>query len=883
VRLISALAIAALLLSACVVITYSRHSVSENPLELFSRQQDAELKVKEASTKQTLTRAHREDAATLALEKRTNQLRAQTESAVAFAKSQLALLQKDKADELASKERTNKLNTALKAELSNEAAAIARTNMLQKVATSARLQFAEMPQVSEKVSRVEAQARADTAATNLNARDAIQHALDAAKKFKQISLKLAPRHEGGATLAHDREATAALTTVQHTQPIQLGSKKHAKLADKAFIQGVSDDAKRAKDLWLKLFHKPVTAKASPVTPPSGPSIQGDGSVAVAVAANPVWSSPAQKGALDVAQAAVKALNSLSHGKVATEQDRISVLPPLTCYDVVVGSSANQKKRVHVAHKNLKCPESVSKKNWIGRDQHGDSFHVSQSASGDGIIVDRLDAKHGWGMNLIIRCCQSTELKKDDIASPIPSKSTTAPSKVSHEAASKAASSKVSQKSASKAASSKVSQKSASKAASSKVSQKSASKAASSKVSQKSASKAASSKVSQKSASKAASSKLKNEKTISPTLPHSATSPSIDDFALAGDLPAIRKEVHASLGDLNNDAVVKLSKRIESSLGEVEKSDIKGITQADVAAALAKAQAAAKDAAASQDIAEKARIAAAKSDALLYDANKAKVEAVAKEQAASKAAAAASAADNDLKAKLAKATSESQLMSKKADAAHALYLNAKKEAELMKAKAAETAKQSETATATSKAAQLKADSANASAKLAASALAESVKALAEKEKSYNQLKVDVEQARKARDAAAAAAAKALKEAEATKTLNSAKLASAHKAAAAAEADLKAKIAAAAVASRDLRVAGAVRLQKQKLAVAADAAFVEANGKFKLLQTTASKSKHAADSAQDESRKAAVSAKEALKVYLARQQSAITWPGKKPDMA
>ncbi len=828
-RFISALAIAALLLSACVVITSSRHSVSENPLELFSRQQDAELKAKDASTKSTLTRAHREDAATLALEKRTNQLRAQTESAVSFAKSQLAILQKDKADELAAKERTNKLNTALKAELSNEAAAIARTNMFKKVSTSARLQYAEMPQVSEKVSRVEAQAKADTAATNLNARDAIQHALDAAKKFKQISLKLAPRHEGGATLAHDREATAALSTVQHKQHIQLSSRKHAKLADKAFIQGVTDDAKRAKDLWLKLFHKPVTAKASPVTPPSGPAIQGDGSVAVA--ANPVWSSPAQKGALDVAQAAVKALNFLSHGKLATEQDRISVLPPLACYDVVVGSSANEKKRVHVAHKNLKCPQSVSKKNWIGRDQYGDTFHVSQSASGDSIIVDRLDKKHGWGMNLIIRCCQSTELKKDDIASPIPSKSTTAPSKVS----------------------------------------------------EKSASKAASSKVSEKSASKAASSMPKNGNTISPTLPHSATTPSIDDFALAGDLPAIRKEVHASLGDLNNDAVVKLSKRIESSLGEVEKSDIKGITQADVAAALAKAQAAAKDATAAQDIAEKARIAAAKSDALLYDANKAKVDAVAKEQAASKAAAAASAADNDLKAKLAKATSESQLMSKKAEAAHALYLNAKKEAELMKAKAAETAKQSETATATSKAAQLKADSAKASAKLAASALAESVKALAEKEKGYNQLKVDVEQARKARDAAAAAAAKALKEAEATKTLNSAKLASAHKAAAAAEADLKAKIAAAAVASRDLRVAGALRLQKQKLAVAADAAFVEANGKFKLLQTTASKSKNAADSAQDESRKAAVTAKEALKVYLARQQSAITWPGKKPDTA
>ncbi len=331
------------------------------------------------------------------------------------------------------------------------------------------------------------------------------------------------------------------------------------------------------------------------------------------------------------------------------------------------------------------------------------------------------------------------------------------------------------------------------------------------------------------------------------------------------------------------AVIISSHREDAITAAVEKSNIKGITEVDVAAALVKAQAAAKDAAISQDIAEKALIAAARSDALLYDANKVEVDAAAKDKAASKAAEAASSADNVLKAKLAKAASESQLLSKKADTAHSFYLRAKNEAEIMKSKASETAKMLDAATVTSKAAQLKADSANAFAKLAASSLAESVQALAEKENKYHQLKIDIEHARKARDAAAAAVAKALKGAKATKTLNSAELASAHKAAAAAEAYLKAMVAAAAIASHDLRVADALRLQKQKLALAADAAFEDANGKLKLLQMNASKTRSAAVSALNESRKAATAAMVALKVYLARQQSAITWPGKKPEIA
>jgi hypothetical protein len=49
---------------------------------------------------------------------------------------------------------------------------------------------------------------------------------------------------------------------------------------------------------------------------------------------------------------------------------------------------------------------------------------------------------------------------------------------------------------------------------------------------------------------------------------------IDNFGLAGDLPAIRKEIRASLGDLSSDAVVKLSKKIEASLRDVQNEDVK---------------------------------------------------------------------------------------------------------------------------------------------------------------------------------------------------------------------------------------------------------------------------------------------------------------------
>jgi hypothetical protein len=967
VRIMSALAVAALLFSACVILISSNHSATEEPSVLMSAEQAADLKAKAAGTRAAQLRAHRERDATAALEKSTNQLRAQTDAAIASAKAQAVLLNKDKADVLAANQRTAASNAAFEAARLTEAAAVARTNMLKKVAAKARLQYAQMLQGTKSVHAVEVKSKEQTLAVNRNSQDAIQNALAAAKQFAKINAELAQQHKDGATEANNRQTAVALRALERIQHRQLRAGKHTKLAVKA-----ASHVKRATPAVI-----PSKAAA--------PS-KSDDDAEVSVSTSPVWPSAAQNGASDVAQAAINALNILGHGKLGTHRESITVLPLETCHDVNVGSSHKQRKRVRIVHKNLKCPHSVSKSNWITKGANfPDRFRISQSASGDSIVVDRLDKKQGWGMNLIIRCCNQQgnlipsqitpsiahvkdfKLIQPRVAPQLPSEK---PLSVVNSCVTVAAGSSASDiKRAHAVPNGFVCPKKVTKAnwatsdqyklahdvfdvtqtkdmtivnridkrtgwgmdlkfkccipaPAPKTSPHTAPQSAAKSPSQplkhhatsaigqnaeqsadaarralgalmdsaKATIKSQGAKASRPSSSPSSIATKPAIKSLVGKAPRSGAKASIDDdasnidnFGLAGDLPAIRKEISASLADLNSDTVVKLSKKIEASLGKVQQLDVKGISKADVAAALAKAQAAAKEAAVSQDIANNARIAAAKSDAFLLDANKAKVDAVAKEQAASKAAAAATASASALKAKLAEATSTSLILAKNAQIAHASYLEAKKTAEFLKSKSSETAKASAAASAASKAAQLKAASAKESAKAATASLAASIKNLSEKDKKLKELNLVVEQARKARDVASAAAAKAMKEAQATKTLNSAKLAAAHKAAAAAEADLKAKIAAAAVASRNLRIAGSSRLRKQKLAVAADAAFVDAKSKFKALQEAATKSKKAAVSAESDSLKAAIAAKAALKVYLARRQSDLTWPGKKPLIA
>ena len=53
---------------------------------------------------------------------------------------------------------------------------------------------------------------------------------------------------------------------------------------------------------------------------------------------------------------------------------------------------------------VKCPKTITKRNWVGRDTYGDSFDIDTS---DGMIkatrTDNNNPKSGWGMNLKIVC------------------------------------------------------------------------------------------------------------------------------------------------------------------------------------------------------------------------------------------------------------------------------------------------------------------------------------------------------------------------------------------------------------------------------------------------------------------------------------------------
>ena len=349
------------------------------------------------------------------------------------------------------------------------------------------------------------------------------------------------------------------------------------------------------------------------------------------------------------------------------------------------------------------------------------------------------------------------------------------------------------------------------------------------------------------------------------------------------LAAIRKEVSDSLKETFRDDVLKLSKKIEESLKHLDSVDLKGVDKTQVAQVLAKTKKAESDVKDAQDIATRARIAAAKSDVFLADAEKSKKDALARSTAAAKAAAAATAEAKALKIKLDKAAAESQRLSKAAKDAHSAYTVSKNIAGILKGKADATHKQAVAAAQAAKSAAAKAAATKKAAVAAAAALAAATKDSAAKSKNLEALNASVKKARAARDAAAVAAKKALADAESTKSLNSAKLAAAQKAAKAAEADLKAKIAAAAVASKLLRVAGQKRSVQQSAAVRADVAFSKAKSALKVLQLKAATSKAAAHAAEAESIKAAQLADKALKTLLARKQSNLTWPGKKPVLS
>lgn len=352
------------------------------------------------------------------------------------------------------------------------------------------------------------------------------------------------------------------------------------------------------------------------------------------------------------------------------------------------------------------------------------------------------------------------------------------------------------------------------------------------------------------------------------------------FLLQATLPAIKEEVSKSLKDAFKTDVVMLSKKIDGSLRSLDSINLNHVDSAQVSQIFAKAKKAFSDVQEAKDIAVRAQIAAAKADAFLIDAEKSKKAAIATSSMATKAAAEATKAASAVKAKLKSASAESERLSKAAREAHSAYLVSKNIASVLKGKADTANKLAVAAEQASKSAAAQAAAAKKAASAAAAALAAAVKDHALKLKELDALNAAVKKARAVRDAAAAAQRTALAQVAQTKSANSAKLSAAQKAAHTAEVDLKAKVKAAAVASRLLRIAGQTRKAKQSAAIAAAAAFSKVEHDLKSLQLHAAKSKAASLVAEANSVKAAREANAALKNYLARKQSSLTWPGKKP---
>jgi hypothetical protein len=348
-------------------------------------------------------------------------------------------------------------------------------------------------------------------------------------------------------------------------------------------------------------------------------------------------------------------------------------------------------------------------------------------------------------------------------------------------------------------------------------------------------------------------------------------------------PVVQKDIQNLIKDAFKPDVVELSKKIDASLHALDSVNLKAVDASQASRVLAKANKAISDVKLARDIASHAQIAAAKSDVFLLNAEKSKKLAISRSSDATHAAAAATAAALALKSKLVKAQAESRRLSDSAKEAHSAYLASKSVADNMKSKAEAAHKQVVAAEQASETAAAQASAAKAKAALAAAALAKSSKDCAAKKKALDELNAAVLKARAVRDAAAVAAHKAAADAERVKSANSARLAAAQKAEHAAKADLYQKVAAAHVASNLLKVSGQIRRMKQSAAVAADVAFVKASDALKALQLKATKSLAASRDAQVASVKAAHAANDALKKFLARKQSSMLWPGKKPVLS
>jgi len=68
--------------------------------------------------------------------------------------------------------------------------------------------------------------------------------------------------------------------------------------------------------------------------------------------------------------------------------------------VDIGPSRSNSKTTSVPS-GYRCPKTVSKANWVNKDNYGDTFSIAQR--GTSLSVTRTDENKGWGMSLKVMC------------------------------------------------------------------------------------------------------------------------------------------------------------------------------------------------------------------------------------------------------------------------------------------------------------------------------------------------------------------------------------------------------------------------------------------------------------------------------------------------
>ena len=74
----------------------------------------------------------------------------------------------------------------------------------------------------------------------------------------------------------------------------------------------------------------------------------------------------------------------------------------------MGSSRGETKNVTVSTEHT-CPVVVNEDNWLGGENHPDTFSVEQFETY--MIVTRTDLSTGWQMDLIFECCGKVSYMK----------------------------------------------------------------------------------------------------------------------------------------------------------------------------------------------------------------------------------------------------------------------------------------------------------------------------------------------------------------------------------------------------------------------------------------------------------------------------------------